>query len=61
MVLYAPLGMPWAISPILVGTVFGVATSKRIGVVLLSVGFSLIFGLEDGLTMQIGPVVGAVT
>ncbi|WP_197050201.1 BCCT family transporter [Novilysobacter defluvii] len=33
----------------LVGTVFGVATSMGIGVVLLSVGFSLLFGLQDGL------------
>lgn len=44
----------------LVGTVFGVATSMGIGVVLLSVGFSLIFGLEHGLALQIGLVVGAV-
>ncbi len=44
----------------LVGTVFGVATSMGIGVVLLSVGFSLIFGLEQGLTLQIALVVGAV-
>ncbi len=44
----------------LVATVFGVATSMGIGVVLLSVGFSLIFGLEHGLTLQIGLVMGAV-
>jgi len=44
----------------LVGTVFGVATSMGIGVVLLSVGFSLIFGLESGLALQIGLVVVAV-
>ena len=44
----------------LVGTVFGVATSMGIGVVLLSVGFSLIFGLEPGLGLQIALVVGAV-
>ena len=44
----------------LVGTVFGVATSMGIGVVLLSVGFSLIFGLEHGLALQIGLVIGAV-
>ena len=31
-----------------------------IGVVLLSVGFSLIFGLPDGLGLQIGLVIGAV-
>ena len=44
----------------LVGTVMGVATSMGIGVVLLSVGFSLIFGLEHGMTLQIALVVGAV-
>ncbi|PLC49612.1 high-affinity choline transporter BetT [Pollutimonas subterranea] len=44
----------------LVGTVFGVATSMGIGVVLLSVGFSLLFGLEQGLTLQIALVIGAV-
>ncbi len=44
----------------LVGTVFGVATSMGIGVVLLSVGFSRIFGLEQGLMLQIALVVGAV-
>ncbi|KMM85271.1 choline/glycine/proline betaine transport protein [Pseudomonas taetrolens] len=44
----------------LVGTVFGVATSMGIGVVLLSVGFSLIFGFEQGLTLQIALVIGAV-
>lgn len=44
----------------LVGTVFGVATSMGIGVVLLSVGFALIFGLEQGLALQIALVVGAV-
>lgn len=40
----------------LVGTVFGVATSMGIGVVLLNVGFSLIFGLPEGLTLQIALV-----
>ena len=44
----------------LVGTVFGVATSMGIGVVLLSVGFSVLFGLEHGLMLQIALVVGAV-
>ncbi|WP_305804483.1 choline BCCT transporter BetT [Stenotrophomonas sp. YIM B06876] len=44
----------------LVGTVFGVATSMGIGVVLLAVGFARIFGLEDGLTLQIALVIGAV-
>ncbi len=44
----------------LVGTVFGVATSMGIGVVLLNVGFSRIFGLEEGLMLQIALVIGAV-
>lgn len=44
----------------LVGTVFGVATTMGIGVVLLNVGFSRIFGLEQGLTLQIALVIGAV-
>lgn len=44
----------------LVGTVFGVATSMGIGVVLLSVGFALIFDFEHGLALQIALVIGAV-
>lgn len=44
----------------LVGTVFGVATSMGIGVVLLNVGFSWIFGLPEGLGLQIALVVVAV-
>lgn len=44
----------------LIGTVFGVATSMGIGVVLLNVGFSLIFGLPEGLGLQIALVGGAV-
>lgn len=44
----------------LVGTVMGVATSMGIGVVLLSVGFSKLFGLPDGLGLQIGLVGVAV-
>ncbi|WP_103174565.1 choline BCCT transporter BetT [Paracoccus sp. SY] len=44
----------------LVGTVFGVATSMGIGVVLLSVGFSLLFGLPQGLSLQIALILGAV-
>ncbi|WP_411721976.1 choline BCCT transporter BetT [Mycetocola sp.] len=43
----------------LVGTVFGVATSMGIGVVLLNVGFSLLFGLEQGIGLQIALVVVA--
>lgn len=44
----------------LVGIVFGVATTMGIGVVLLNVGFSKLFGFEEGLTLQIALVVGAV-
>ncbi|WP_144793390.1 choline BCCT transporter BetT [Kocuria palustris] len=44
----------------LVGTVFGVATSMGIGVVLLSVGFSTLFGIPDGLGLQIALIVVAV-
>ncbi|WP_425548395.1 choline BCCT transporter BetT [Brachybacterium paraconglomeratum] len=44
----------------LVGTVFGVATSMGIGVVLLNVGFSWLFGLQQGLGLQIALVIVAV-
>lgn len=44
----------------LIGTVFGVATTMGIGVVLLGVGFSEIFGLTEGLSLQIALVIGAV-
>ncbi len=44
----------------LVGTVFGVATSMGIGVVLLNVGFSWIFGLPEGLALQIALVAVSV-
>src|SRR5699024_3551030 len=44
----------------LVGTVFGVATSMGIGVVLLNVGFSMLFGLPEGLALQISLVIVAV-
>src|SRR5690554_4446970 len=44
----------------LVGTVFGVATSMGIGVVLLNVGFSRIFGLPEGLGLQVALVLVAV-
>ncbi|MDN5822208.1 MAG: BCCT family transporter, partial [Brachybacterium sp.] len=44
----------------LVGTVFGVATSMGIGVVLLNVGFSVLFGLPEGLALQIALVAVAV-
>ncbi|TRW46997.1 choline BCCT transporter BetT [Georgenia yuyongxinii] len=44
----------------LIGTVFGVATSMGIGVVLLNVGFSWLFGLPEGLSLQIALVLVAV-
>lgn len=44
----------------LVGTVFGVATSMGIGVVLLNVGFAWLFGLPEGLALQIALVLVAV-
>ncbi|WP_236641174.1 BCCT family transporter [Glutamicibacter sp. HZAU] len=44
----------------LVGTVFGVATSMGIGIVLLNVGFSMIFGLPEGLALQIALIGVAV-
>lgn len=44
----------------LIGTVFGVATSMGIGVVLLNVGFSWLFGLPEGLGLQIALVLVAV-
>lgn len=44
----------------LVGTVFGVATSMGIGVVLLNVGFSWLFGIPEGLALQIALVLVAV-
>lgn len=54
-------GLGDAISTIaLVGTVFGVATSMGIGVVLLNVGFSVLFGLPEGLALQIALVIVAV-
>ena len=44
----------------LVGTVFGVATSMGIGVVLLNVGFAWLFGLPQGMALQIALVLVAV-
>ncbi|MBZ2194971.1 choline BCCT transporter BetT [Occultella gossypii] len=44
----------------LIGTVFGVATSMGIGVVLLNVGFSRLFGLPEGLSLQVALVLVAV-
>ncbi|MGO4956186.1 choline BCCT transporter BetT [Luteococcus sp. Sow4_B9] len=44
-----------------VGTIFGVATSLGIGVVMLNVGLDILFGVEQGLGAQVGLVVLAVT
>ncbi|MDJ1372105.1 choline BCCT transporter BetT [Gulosibacter molinativorax] len=44
----------------LIGTVFGVATSMGIGVVLLNIGFAWLFGLEEGLALQIALIIVAV-
>src|SRR5690606_28676770 len=54
-----PLG-DWINSLVLVGTVSGVATSMGLGVVLLSVGSSVLFGFARGLALQIALVIGAV-
>ncbi|MDI3331022.1 MAG: choline BCCT transporter BetT [Micrococcus sp.] len=54
-------GMGDAIDVItLIGTLFGVATSMGIGVVLLNIGFAKIFGLPEGLALQIALVIVAV-
>lgn len=42
------------------GTIFGVATSLGIGVVMLNVGLDIMFGIEQGLPARIGLVVLAV-
>ena len=42
------------------GTIFGVATSLGIGVVMLNVGLDLLFGIDQGVPAQIGLVVVAV-
>lgn len=43
-----------------VGTIFGVATSLGIGVVMLNVGLDIMFGIEQGLTAQAALVALAV-
>ncbi|MCG7426721.1 choline BCCT transporter BetT [Helcobacillus sp. ACRRO] len=42
------------------GTIFGVATSLGIGVVMLNVGLGILFGFEQGVPVQVGLVVLAV-
>lgn len=42
------------------GTIFGVATSLGIGVVMLNVGLDILFGIPQGIPAQVGLVVVAV-
>ena len=42
------------------GTIFGVATSLGIGVVMLNVGLGILFGFEQGVPVKVGLVVLAV-
>lgn len=42
------------------GTIFGVATSLGIGVVMLNVGLDVMFGLDQGTPAQVGPAILAV-
>lgn len=42
------------------GTIFGVATSLGIGVVMLNVGLDIMFGIDQGIPAQVGLVVVAV-
>lgn len=42
------------------GTIFGVATSLGIGVVMLNVGLDIMFGIDQGTPAQVGLVVVAV-
>ncbi len=54
-----PIGDAVDIATIL-GTIFGVATSLGIGVVMLNVGLNVMFGVPQGLPAQIGLAVLAV-
>ncbi len=54
-----PLGHGVDIAALL-GTIFGIATSLGIGVVQLNYGLSLMFGLPEGVSVQIGLIVVAV-
>lgn len=44
----------------MIGTIFGVATSLGIGVVMLNVGLDILFGVPQGIPAQIGLVMLAV-
>ncbi|HET7328111.1 MAG TPA: choline BCCT transporter BetT [Nocardioidaceae bacterium] len=58
--IYGPLGHGVDLATVL-GTIFGVATSLGIGVVLLNYGLTALFGIPEGLPAQIGLVVLAVS
>ena len=55
-----PVGDAVDIATVL-GTIFGVATSLGIGVVMLNVGLGVMFGVPQGIPAQVGLVVLAVT
>jgi choline/glycine/proline betaine transport protein len=57
--IYGPLGHGVDLAAVL-GTIFGIATSLGIGVVFLNYGLQRLFGIEQGLTAQIGLIVLAV-
>ncbi|WP_151524066.1 choline BCCT transporter BetT [Serinicoccus kebangsaanensis] len=54
-----PLGDAVDIATV-IGTIFGVATSLGIGVVMLNVGLDVLFGVSQGIPAQIGLVVLAI-
>ncbi|MGH3425005.1 MAG: choline BCCT transporter BetT [Nocardioidaceae bacterium] len=57
--IYGPLGHGVDLAAVL-GTIFGIATSLGIGVVLLNYGLTVLFGIPGGLAAQTGLVVVAV-
>lgn len=57
--IYGPLGHAVDLAAIL-GTIFGIATTLGIGVVLLNYGLEVLYGIPEGLPAQIGLVVLAV-
>ena len=54
-----PIGDAVDIATVL-GTIFGVATSLGIGVVMLNVGLGILFGAEQGIPVQVGLTILAV-
>ncbi|MQA04840.1 MAG: BCCT family transporter [Streptosporangiales bacterium] len=57
--IYGPLGHGVDLAAVL-GTIFGIATSLGIGVVLLNYGLTALFGIPEGLGAQTGLVVLAI-